>query len=177
MKQYYKIIDDVKLLFKGNVLYTDQATIINPTEEQMVENGWTVYEPTQETEEEKLNKEKMAKISLVDSYDSSPEVETFYIDNTPMWLGHELRQQIRTSAEAYVASGHEDMTKVFNGKEYTFPINTWLYMLNILEIYAAEALNTTERHKHNINNLNSVEEVIQYDFTTGYPEKITFTTE
>jgi len=69
------------------------------------------------------------------------------------------------------------MTKVFNGKEYTFPINTWLYMLNILEIYAAEALNTTERHKHNINNLNSVEEVIQYDFTTGYPEKITFTTE
>ena len=110
----------------------------------------------------------------IETYDSSDAVEQFTINDVPMWLGHELRQQIRTGADAYNAMGYETMTKVFNGEEFTFPITVWIQMLNALEVYAAEALNTTERHKNNVMQLNNIQEVIDYDYTTGYPLKLVF---
>lgn len=174
--KYYKIIDDKQVFFKGNVLYSEQGTVINPTEEQMIEAGWQVYVEPELTNAQKLAAAKAEKIAQIEYYDASDNVEQFTINGTPMWLGHELRQQIRTSAEAYQSIGAENMTKVFNGAEFTFPIAVWIQMLNALEIYAADALNTTERHKNNINDMDNIQDVIDYDYTTGYPTKLEFNT-
>lgn len=176
---YYKIIDDKTVYSDGKILNTEitkgdstrKVTIINPTEQQMLDAGWLIYEPT---DEEKLANAKFEKIQQIENYDASSNVEEFTINGNPMWLGHELRQQIRTSADAYEALGHETMTKVFNGVEFTFPIEQWRQMLNALEVYAAEALNATERHKNNINAMDNVQDVIDYDYTTGYPLKLNF---
>ena len=172
--KYYKIIDDKQVFFKGNVLYTEQGTIINPTEEQMIEAGWQVYVEPEPTNAQKLAAAKAEKIAQIEYYDASDNVEQFTINGTPMWLGHELRQQIRTSADAYEALSYENMTKVFNGIEFTFPIAVWRQMLNALEVYAADALNATERHKINVNSMDNVQDVIDYDYTTGYPLKLAF---
>ena len=171
---YYKVIDNEQVFFTGNVLHTDEATIINPTEEQMLEAGWMVYEEPEPSNAEKLAAAKAEKIMQIETYDSSDAVEQFTINDTPMWLGHEFRQQIRTSAEAYSAVGQETMTKVFNGAEFTFPISVWIQMLNALEVYAAEALNTTERHKNTVMAMTRRKDVEDYDYTTGYPEKLVF---
>lgn len=171
---YYKVIDNENVFFTGNVLHTDEANIINPTEEQMLEAGWMVYEEPEPSNAEKLAAAKAEKIMQIETYDSSDAVEQFTINDVHMWLGHELRQQIRTGADAYNAMGYETMTKVFNGAEFTFPITVWIQMLNALEVYAAEALNTTERHKNNVMQLNNIQEVIDYDYTTGYPLKLVF---
>lgn len=171
---YYKVIDNENVFFTGNVLHTDEANIINPTEEQMLEAGWMVYEEPEPSNAEKLAAAKAEKIMQIETYDSSDAVEQFTINDTPMWLGHELRQQIRTSAEAYSAIGQETMTKVFNGAEFTFPISVWIQMLNALEVYAAEALNTTERHKNTVMAMTRRKDVEDYDYTTGYPEKLVF---
>ena len=172
--KYYKKINGEKVFFKGIMLYTEEGSIMNPTEEQMLENGWLVYNEPEPTDAEKLATAKAEKIAQIEHYDSSDNVEQFTINDIPMWLGHELRQQIRTSADAYSALGHETMTKVFNGIEFTFPIVVWIQMLNALEVYAAEALNTTERHKNNVSSLTDIQDVIDYDYTTGYPLKLAF---
>lgn len=172
--KYYKIVDGEQVFFVGNVLKTEEHNILNPTEEQMLEAGWLVYEEPEISDEQKLAIEKAKKIMQIEEYDASPSVEQFTINGIPMWLGHELRQQIRTSADAYLALGNDTMTKVFNGQEFTFPISTWIQMLNALEVYAAEALNTTERHKAAVEALTTVEEVQQYDFTTNYPSQLSF---
>lgn len=172
--KYYKIIDNKLVFFTGSVLNTEQGIIVNPTDEQMLIAGWQVYVEPEPTAEELLANAKNEKLMQIDVYDSSSNVEEFTINGTPMWLGHELRQQIRTSADAYEAAGYENMTKVFNGTEFTFPIALWRQMLNALEIYAAEALNTTERHKNNIMQMDNVQDVIDYDYTTGYPLKLVF---
>ena len=172
--RYYKEINGEIVFFKGNVLYTDEATIVNPNEEQMLAAGWMVYQEPEPTAAEKLQAAKDEKLMQIDTYDASPNVEQFTINGTPMWLNHEVRQQIRTSADAYEAMGYESMTKVFNGMEFIFPITQWRQMLNALEVYAAEALNTTERHKNNIMSLETIEEVLNYDYTTNYPEKLSF---
>lgn len=70
--------------------------------------------------------------------------------------------------------GFDEMTKVFDGTEYTFSIAQWRIMLNSLEIYAAEALNTTERHKNAVRALSTIEAVTDYDYTTDYPLKLVF---
>lgn len=174
MKKYYKLENGKEVFFTGCVLYLNGDTIINPTEEEMLAAGWMVYVEPELTDAEKLANAKQEKIAQIENYDSSDEVEQFTINDTPMWLGHELRQQIRTSADAYEALGYETMTKVFNGVEFTFPITLWRQMLNNLELYASEALNTTERHKHNVMQLTTVQDVIDYDYTIGYPLKLAF---
>jgi len=57
------------------------------------------------------------------------------------------------------------MTRWFNGNEYTFPLSTWKQMLIALEVYAGDALNTTEKHKAAVQALESIEEVENYDYT------------
>lgn len=179
---YYKIIDDKTVYSDGKILNTEitkgdstrKVTIINPTEQQMLDAGWQVWIEPEPSEETKLQMAKQEKIMQIDNYDASSNVEEFTINGNPMWLGHELRQQIRTSADAYEALGYETMTKVFNGVEFTFPIEQWRQMLNALEVYAAEALNATERHKNAINLMDNIQDVIDYDYTTGYPMKLAF---
>lgn len=117
---------------------------------------------------------KEAKIYEIDEYNISDNVNSFTIGSEQMWLDFDDRSRIRTSIEAYKSTGAITMTKWFNGKEYTFTIEQWEYMLNILEVYAAEALNVTEQHKAYINSLNSIEDIQQFDVTLGYPNKLVF---
>lgn len=65
----------------------------NPTEEILIEDGWEeyvvpVYEPTAE---EVLNREKEDKIREITRYDSSNEVNCFYIVDQEMWLDKATR--------------------------------------------------------------------------------------
>ena len=72
--KYYKIIDNKEVFFKGNVLYTEQGTIINPTEEQMINAGWQVYVQPEPTDAQKLAAAKAEKIAQIEYYDSSDNV-------------------------------------------------------------------------------------------------------
>lgn len=180
MKLYYKIIDGepiysncktivlVKTTPRGHSI---SYTITNPSEDQISEAGWLEYVPTGE---EALQTAKEAKLNEITEYDSSENVNEFSINAQSMWLDHNTRQQLKTSVEAYASSGAETVTKIFNDTEYTFTPEQWLQMLVLLEIYASDALNVTERHKLAVKNLTSVQEVEDYDYTTGYPSKLQF---
>lgn len=172
MKRYYKIVEEQEVFFTGNVLYVDGATIVNPTEEQMLEAGWLVWVAPEPTAEELLEIAKANKIADIEMYDQSNEVNLFYLADRPMWLDALTRQTLRISIESYAAMGLEQVTKWFDGNEYTFPTATWLTMLNALEVYAAEALNVTERHKAAVLAMNNVQDIEDYDITADYPEKL-----
>lgn len=183
MKIYYKIEDEnpiysyCKTIFVKREIGNDKfiyTTIMNPSEEQILAAGWLEYTGPELTEEELLERAKKSKLMAVNAYDASSAVNEFTINNTPMWLDHNVRQQLKASVEAYAASGAESVTKIFNGIEYTFTPEQWMQMLVLLEVYASEALNTTERHKIAINALESIEDVEAYDYTTGYPTKLEF---
>lgn len=175
--KYYKIIDNKEVFFKGNVLYSEQGTIINPTEEQMLAAGWLPYTPPALTAEELLAQAKANKVAEIEAYDQSDAVNQFSLGGSPMWLDAPTRQQLRISIEAYQATGAENVTKWFGGHEFTFPTSAWLQMLNALEVYAAEALNVTEAHKAAVNALEDIEDVEAFDITAGYPEKLNLNAE
>ena len=50
-------------------------------------------------------------------------------------------------------------------------------MLDKIEVYALNCFDTTSKHKRNVYQLSTIEEIENYDYTSGYPEKLTFTYE
>jgi hypothetical protein len=145
-----------------------------PTEQQLYSWGFAVYEEPEPTPEEKLAKAKAEKIAALEEYDQSSAVNSFTLGEQEMWLTRDERTQIDESIGAYQDVGATEMTKYFGGVPYTFPLTVWKQMLSALIVYASEALNTTEQHKAAINALTTVKKVKQYDFTTGYPQKLVF---
>lgn len=176
--RYIKEIEGNVVVFSGNVLRTDSGdTIVNPTHEQLVADGWTAVDDPEPTAEELLAEAKRQKVEAIMARDGSSEVNEFYLAGQPMWLDAATRQQLRISIDAYQATGAQTVTKWFGGQQFTFPTTAWLQMLNALEVYAAEALNVTEAHVAAVSALESVESVEAYDYTAGYPTKLNLSTE
>ena len=143
-----------------------------PSVEQLESWGFEEYiEPTP-TPEELLARAKADKIAELEAYDAN-EVNSFSVNGKDMWLDHDVRQQLRISLDAMQQAGRENVTKWFDGIEYTYPIDVWYYMLGLVEVYASDALNVTESHKAAINALDDIEDVEAYQFT-GYPPKLSF---
>jgi hypothetical protein len=121
-----------------------------------------------------LESVKQKKLGQLSAYDNSDAVNSFTIGDESMWLTPQQRQQVSMQIQANEDLGREEMTKWFNGKQFTFTLFKWRQMLSSLEVYAGDALNATEMHKANINNLNTIEDIQNYDYTVGYPEKLVF---
>lgn len=133
-----------------------------------------VWEMKISSHERTLEEAKKEKIQEIDNYDKSDAVNSFTINGQSMWLSVEEREQLASQISANEAVERENMTRWFGGVSYTFPIATWKQMLVALEVYAGDALNITEWHKSSVNALDTIEAVDAYDYTTDYPEKLSF---
>ena len=143
-----------------------------PSEQRLTEWGFEEWiEPTP-TPEELLARAKSAKIAELEAYDASKEVNSFSVDGKTMWLDAATRQQLRISLDAMKAAGRETVTKWFDGVEYTYPIEVWYRMLNAVEVYAADALNVTELHRRDLQEIDNLDDLEIYDYTVGYPNKL-----
>ena len=145
-----------------------------PSVERLTEMGFEEWIEPEPTPAQLLERAKADKIAELEAYDQSDAVNSFSVNGQEMWLDAATRQQLRISLDANQQAGRETVTKWFDGVQYTYPIDMWYYMLGQVEVYAGDALNVTESHKAAINALESVEDVEAYDFTTGYPEKLSF---
>lgn len=115
-------------------------------------------------------------ITEINGYNNSSEVNGFMMGGKRMWLTLEERQAVKIALDAYEHNGETEMTKIWDGVEYTFPLATYRDMLARIEQYASECQNATERHLVAVEKLETVEEVCDYDYTAGYPEMIDFDT-
>ena len=66
-------IRDVEVRQADGTIITEQqeGSIFNPSEEQLIENGWEVYVEPELTAEQKFNKAKNALKSTIKKYDNS----------------------------------------------------------------------------------------------------------
>ena len=117
---------------------------------------------------------KEYRLAQIEEYDKSDSVNSFFLGDIRMWLTVSERQQLATQISANDAAGRDDMSKWFGGKEFSFPIEAWKQMLVAVEVYAGDALNVTESHKSEVSAMEDADEVIAYDITKGYPDKLVF---
>ena len=117
---------------------------------------------------------KRIRIKEIENYDASPAVNEFTYNGTQMWLNRELRRTLRERIERDEAKGLEDTKIIYDNITYTIPVASAKQMLAALEDYATECFDKTAEHKQNISNLESIEDVLAYDITSGYPNKLNF---
>ena len=107
-----------------------------------------------------------AKIKL---YDSSEEVNSFLIGNKPFWLDKSTRVGLMHLANC----SNDNLQLVLGDRILTFHPEFVKTFLARLEVYAGQCYLQTQKHLIAIKELKTVEDILNYDYTTGYPEKIT----
>ena len=154
-------------------LEIDGNTIINPTEEELLAAGWQVVEEHKEpTEEELLQAAIVQKINDIRYYDSSDEINSFTVGSLKMWLDKQERCILYAALLAHEQLGKETMTKIYHGHTFTYPLAQWRQLLGLIEIYATDCLNCTETHIEAVKRLTNREEVLAYNYKTGYPDPL-----
>ena len=113
-------------------------------------------------------------IEQITEYDQSEDVNSFTLQGKQMWLPKETRVGLVNSVTIEKNAGKETTVLWFGGEKYELSVDTALQMLSALELYAVQCYNTTAMHKAAVNALESVEDVVAYDYTQGYPEKLNF---
>ena len=123
----------------------------------------------------KLDQAKKEVIRKIDEYDTSVNVNSFKINGVDVWLSKDTRVGLMNSISIEKAAGKEQSVLWFNSICVTVNCDSAIQMLSALELYALDCYNKTAEHKANVQNLSSIEEVHNYDYTQGYPSKLEFT--
>mgnify|MGYP006916299192 CR=1 FL=1 len=115
------------------------------------------------------------KLEVLDMYDKSNAVNELEYDGRKMWFDKMTRTCIAYSMQTEMASG-KTATELYDekGNCYTLPISDALRLFGELELYAKACYNVTARHRAELNVLESVSELLDYDITEGYPNKLVF---
>ena len=113
-------------------------------------------------------------IAQITAYDTSDAVNSFTLQGKQMWLPKETRVGLVNSITIEKNAGKEVTGLWHDGVRYELPVDTALQMLAALELYALECYNVTAAHKAAVSALESVEDIVTYDYTQNYPEKLNF---
>jgi hypothetical protein len=176
MKRYTKTIDGKTVIKERNriVINKDGMQTINPTHEMLIADGWVEYVIPEPTEEELLIRAKAYVKNEIRRYDSSSEVNEFFINGLSVWLDKATRAGLKLRFEAEIAMGNENTSLLYNNMQFPLPLSQAMQMLYAIEIYASACYDNTQAHYANVEALTSIEECEAYDYKVGYPEKLYF---
>ena len=125
----------------------------------------------------KNNRKILNVISKINDYDKSSQVNGVTINGMHTWFDKATRVGLRNSTNVLKKLGNETTSLWVNNKEITIKCDQLSDMLDKIEVYALNCFDTTSKHKRNVYQLSTIEEIENYDYTSGYPEKLTFTYE
>lgn len=127
----------------------------------------SIYKENKLSSVEDLYKDILLK--QLELYDHSENVNSFIYKGNKFWLDKQQRSCMKTVAE----SGLETIDVVMGGYSLTLPAEFVKQFILQLEAYAYKCFVVTARHQQTIQSLQTLEDILNYDFTTGYPEKLT----
>lgn len=105
----------------------------------------------------------------IELYDKSQAVNSFIYKGQSYWLDKQQRSCMRTLAE----SGLESIEFVLDDTTLSLPAEFVKKFIDDLEVYAYKCYIVTAKHLQAIAKIYDPEEMLKYNYTTGYPDKIT----
>lgn len=119
-----------------------------------------------------LTAAKEQKIAEIDAYDQSEAVNGFTLNGAVVWLDKATRVGLMNSTNIAKASGSANTTLWLGGERMVVPCDKAIQLLSALEMYALGCFNVTASHKAAVEALTTLDEVLAYDYTKGYPEQL-----
>ena len=110
----------------------------------------------------------------ITAYDQSENVNQLSVNGIDVWFGPDERAKIKQGVESCKSTGRETYDVAWNGLRISVACDNALAILAQIEVYALDCLNVTAKHKAAVEKLTGIEEVLAYDYTTEYPEKLSF---
>ena len=111
----------------------------------------------------------------IETFDTSPAVNGFLLNGSVEWIDIDLRVKLCTRTLPEEKKAGKTSTVLWLGnKPYELPIETIEQIMHEIEIYAKACLDVTNRHKTQVLALSDVSALVAYDYTAGYPEKLSF---
>ena len=101
-------------------------------------------------------------------YDSSKYVNSFYYQDKQYWLS----KDVRIGLFRLIDSGAKQITLQLNDNYLIISSDKLKEFLNQLEVYAGKCFSITAEHLQNIKQLSTIEELLKYDYTAKYPNKV-----
>lgn len=126
-------------------------------------------------EKSPLERAKELVIREIDQYNTSSNVDGFMLNGVQVWLNKDTRVGLMNSIIIEKNAGKEESVLWLNGLCITVNCDAAIKMLSSLELYALACYNKTEEHKTAVSQLTDTSKVKAYDYTVGYPEKLSFT--
>ena len=117
---------------------------------------------------------RLEMMSNINYYDNSNYVNAFYLKDVEIWLDKATRAGLKLRFEAESAIEQENTSLWYKNTQFTLPVKDAIQMLYAIEIYASACYDNTQRHLAEINKLETVEDIDNYDYTAGYPDKLYF---
>ena len=150
-----------------------------PSVEQLTAWGFEEWVEPAPTPEQELATAKVNKIAELDAYNNSNEINEFIVnigDNQmTAWITPEIRSNYRNSIDSAKLLGVETLHPVINGIELEITVSVAEIALAKVQLYADRCFAVTEKHRATINALSDIDDVNNYNFKEGYPEKEVFT--
>ena len=172
MKKYIK---DNKIKFANQiVIKKDGKQIINPSEDMLLADGWVEYTTPEPSEEELFNRALNHKKEDIKRYDSSSEVNEFTVQGKPVWLDKQTRTGLMLRFQSEQAMGLTETTLWYEDMQFPLRIDMAIQMLYAIEIYASQCYDNTQKHLSEVDKLEVIDEVNDYNYRIGYPEKLKF---
>lgn len=120
---------------------------------------------------EDVIKNKVAEIQV---FDKSKDVNSLVLGGNVMWFDKSTRVGLFNSISIEKQMGKTDTVLWYDATRYIIPISDALSMLDEIEMYALNCYNVTQSHIAAVRALQTIEEIENYDYTIGYPEKLSF---
>lgn len=114
------------------------------------------------------------KLQDIADYDSSDAVNSFTYNGIALWFSAEVRAGFKNSIESASLLGETTISIPTTAGVINLPLNDAKIMLAKIQRYADACFLVTQQHKIAVNSLTTIEAVENFDYKTGYPEKLKF---
>ena len=119
-----------------------------------------------------LARAKREVLKHIEAYDTSSAVNGFVLNGAVVWLDKATRVGLMNSTTIAKAMGQATTTLWLGDTKLEVGCDMAIQLLSALEMYALECFNVTAAHKKAVAELTDIGEVLNYDYTKGYPEKL-----
>lgn len=121
---------------------------------------------------EPLGYMRKAMLAYIEKYDASSSVNAFELNGMEVWLDKATRVGLMNSTTIAKSMGQQKTTLWLGSYQLEVDCDKAIQLLSALEMYALECFNVTASHKATVGELKTIEEVLTYDYKSGYPDKL-----
>ena len=121
---------------------------------------------------EPLEYMRKAMLYYIEKYDTSSSVNGFELNGMQTWLDKATRVGLVNSINVTQRAGGQKIELWIGNYKLELDCNKAIELLSKIEMYAMNCFNVTSLHKKQVSEFSNIEDFLNYDYKSGYPDKL-----